>query len=72
MTKKYRSRFKSMVVYTDGESIYDSGGYIIEIDDLGGGEFIVIRENEGGSIQVNPDEWETLKHAIDTLIARCE
>lgn len=72
MTKEYRARIKSMTVNAEGESLYDSMGYIIEIDDLGGGEFVVIRDNEGNSIQVNPEEWETLKYAIDTLIQSCE
>lgn len=72
MTKKYRARIKSMTVNAEGESLYDSTGYIIKIDDFGWGEFIVIKDNNGNSIQVNPEEWETLKYAIDTLIPLCE
>jgi hypothetical protein len=45
----------------------------IEIADEGGGEFVVVSQDADGhgKISINPEEWPTLRRAIDDAIKQC-
>lgn len=57
----------------EGEPIFSEMGYQVEIDDVAGGEFVVVHCNMSGydKIAINPGEWDVLKPAIDEMIKRC-
>lgn len=50
------------------DTIFHECAFSIEIDDEGGGEFLVIRScTERGSLSVDVDEWPALRDAIDFM-----
>jgi hypothetical protein len=62
---------KSVIISKTG--LFDEYATLIEIDDLGGGEFIVVtqpRRDEG--IGIEADEWPYIRAQIDKMFADIE
>lgn len=72
----YETRITRIVVQNPNESIYAESTTTIEIDDMGGGEFVVLNQtSEDGSenmISINPDEWPTIRKAVDQMVKACK
>jgi hypothetical protein len=73
---KYETRIIKVVVAPKGEPIFSELATTIEIGDDAGGEFVKVTQ-EGGhtatskSVCFDPDEWVTIRGAIDDMISKC-
>jgi hypothetical protein len=72
----YEMRIIKIVVAPKGEPIWSEQATQIEIVDEAAGEFVKVTQ-EGGhtdlakSICFGPDQWVTIREAIDDMIAKC-
>lgn len=68
----YETRITRMTVASEGKPLFSEQATHVEIDDAGGGEFIVITQcgdNERpGVIAIDKAEWAHITHAVDTLM----
>lgn len=64
---KYITRTTALTVLPEGKPIFDELATKIEIEDESGGEFLIIRQ-ENGSIRIGRDEWPELIRAIDRMM----
>ena len=75
MTEKdrFETRTIGLLVAPQGESIFSDCITEIRIDDDAAGEYVVVRQNDrpDNSIAITPDEWPTIRAAIDQMIAAC-
>jgi len=69
MTMEHRPL--AVIVLPDSETIFHEQATRIEIDDQGAGEYVVIRQYEGGKITVDPAEWPLLRAAINRMVRQC-
>ena len=73
---KYETRIIRVVVAPKGEPIWSEQATTIEIADDAAGEFVKVTQ-EGGhtatskSVCFDPDEWVTIRDAIDDMITKC-
>jgi|TARA_Y100000310_G_scaffold182627_1_gene182702 hypothetical protein len=69
-----KPRTTQVTLTKDGGDIFDEGNYVISVDNIGGGEFISVRElcNEEHEIGINPDDWPELRNAIEDMIEACK
>lgn len=69
---KYETRVTRLTVAPEGDAIFSEKATHIEIEDEAAGEFITIKQVndciERGEIQISPEEWPTLKAAIETIL----
>jgi hypothetical protein len=70
---EYETLTAALLVVAKGESLYHTTATRIEIDDEAAGEFVILRQDDRTEegIAINPEEWPTLRAAIDQMIARC-
>ena len=72
---KYIIRPTSWIVGPSEEPAHSLQMTTIRIDDEGGGEFVVLeQENDTGpvhQISIDPEEWPTLRKAIDDAVKQC-
>ena len=55
-------------IHLTPDTIFHERAFSIEIDDEGGGEFLVIRSAcEPGALAIDVDEWPALRDAIDLM-----
>lgn len=54
----------------EGEPTFSEKGYTVSIQDEGGGEYVEI-EDPAGKIGINPEDWPSLKEAIDIAVQQC-
>lgn len=64
------TRVTRLHVLPEGEPLFDERGFRVEIDDEGGGEFVVIKDSEG-KIRLSAEEWPALRRAIDRMVKEC-
>lgn len=64
------TRVTRLHVLTEGEPLFDERGFSVEIDDEGGGEFVVVHDRDG-EIRLNAEEWPALREAIDRMVKEC-
>jgi len=69
----YETRIKAVVVLPKKEPLFSEMGTTVSIDDTAAGEFVEVSQNapDTGKILINPDEWQTLRTAIDKMVAEC-
>ena len=67
----FETRTLALAVMPEGEPIYQERATRVAIDDECGGEFVVVEQGDGGKISVDPNEWPTLRAAIDRMVAEC-
>ena len=70
-TMNYQTRVTKMTILPEGEPIFSEWATHIEIDDEGGGELVVVSQ-ENGKIRIDPDEWRPLCEAINKMISECK
>jgi hypothetical protein len=76
VSKSYRTRITKLVVLPKGEPLFSEQATEIEIEDEAAGEFVKVTQQGGSteyskSICFEPEEWPTIKKAIDLMIGRC-
>jgi hypothetical protein len=65
----------AVIVKPEGEPIYSERATIVRVDDEAGGPFVIVEQNgraDTGKIMIEPDEWPTLRKAIDQIMKLCE
>lgn len=67
----YNARVTTITVTADEKPTFDERSTVIRIEDEGGGEFVTL-EQSGGKLCFDPDEWPTIRAAVDTLVADIE
>lgn len=72
MSAEYIIREKSLIVTKAGEALTDETNTIVEIEDEGCGEFVIVRHGDSNAIRIDPDEWQTLRKAIDRMVKECK
>lgn len=74
MTKPYEIRTTSLTVAPVGEPTFSEMATTVEICDEAAGEFVEVTQHgrvDIGKIQINPEEWPSLREAIDRMIKAC-
>lgn len=74
MAKPYEIRTTAMTVASVGDSTYSEMATTIAIADEAAGEFVEVTQHgrvDIGKIQINPEEWPSLREAIDRMIKAC-
>lgn len=74
MTKHYEIRTTAMTVAPEGEPTFSEMATTVEICDEAAGEFVEVKQRgrvDIGKIQINPEEWPSLREAIDRMIKAC-
>lgn len=66
----HTNRVTRLHVMPEGEPLFSEQAYAVEIDDEGGGEFVVVRDREG-KIRLNAEEWPALCEAIGRMVKEC-
>jgi len=70
----YEIRTTSMTVAPVGQATYSEMATTVEIADEAAGEFVEVKQRgrvDIGKIQINPEEWPSLREAIDRMIKAC-
>lgn len=70
-TMNHQTRVTKMTILPEGEPIFSEWATHIEIDDEGGGELVLVSQ-ENGKIRIDPDEWRPLCEAINKMISECK
>lgn len=65
--KEYQTVLKSIMVKTKESGINDGGATVISLDDVGGGLFVAVEQDEE-RIGINPDEWPLVRDAIEEML----
>lgn len=72
---KYETRVTRLAVLPSGEKLFSETCTEVRITDEAGGEFVEVTQDKGslenGMIQINSDEWPSLRDAIDQMIKEC-
>lgn len=74
MTDKYETRTVKKVMWPAGVDLFDERATTVEIEDEGGGEFVVVRQHDPGhgGLAIDASEWPTLRALIDEMVAECK
>lgn len=73
---EYEARVVAMVVGPKGDPLFSERATRIEIVDEAAGEYVRVSQVGGHTCEskfllVDPEEWSTVRAAIDTLVAAC-
>ena len=72
MSGQYEIRITRLTVNKPGEPIFSPHATTVEIEDEACGEYLVIRQHndqaKAGEIAITPEEWPTIKEAIERLL----
>lgn len=71
----YQTRTVSVVVLPKGHELFSEMATTISITDEAGGEFVEVtqsREDGLKKIAIEPQEWPSIRAAIDRLIGECK
>lgn len=64
-----------LTVVPEGEPIFSERAFVVQIEDEAGGEFLSIQCHDdqcaNGQIRLDPDDWESLREAIDQMVKEC-
>ena len=77
MTKYIIRTTRLTVCREDSQQLFSETSTDVSIDDEAGGEFVVVQQKSittaelDQKISIDPDEWPTLRAAIDTMVAEC-
>lgn len=73
--KEFEIRTTHVIVLPKGEPLFSEFGTEVFIEDTSGGEFVVInqeQQDQYGKVAISPEEWPSLKLAIETMIKNCK
>lgn len=67
------TRVTKLTITPDGEPLFSERATDVLIDDEAAGEFVVVEQHadELGKIAIDPDEWPTLRAAINRMVKEC-
>ena len=71
---EYETRIMSIIVVPEGEPTFSEFVTEVRIVDEASGEFVEVSQDgrtDTGKIAICPDEWPTLRAAIDRMISEC-
>lgn len=72
---EYEVRTTAVTVAPVGEPIYAESAFTVRIDDEAAGEFIVVCQSRDAApdteLRIDPEEWPTLRDAIDRMHTQC-
>ena len=72
---EYETRTIKVLVGVKGEPMYNELGFVIEITDEGGGEFLEVYSTTGesgeGNLRIDSRCWPALRDAIDKMLKEC-
>jgi hypothetical protein len=71
---EYEVRTTAVIVVPKGEPIFAEGATTVMIDDEATGEFLVLTQSDDSgdqSIRIDPEEWPTLRDAINRMHMQC-
>jgi hypothetical protein len=71
MTGEMETRPLALIVVPSGEPLFHERGTRIEVEDEGAGEYVVVSQNEGGKVTIDPGEWPLLRAAINRMVKQC-
>ena len=75
LQSEYEIRCASLVVVRSGMASWHESATFVSISDEGGGDFVEVSQTPldrlNQIIAIDPDEWPTLRLAIDKMIAAC-
>jgi hypothetical protein len=68
-----KTRVTQITIVPEGEPIFSEYGHTVRIEDEAAGEFIVIEDHnqEYSKIAISPDDWPTLRRAINRMVKNC-
>lgn len=66
----YRLLTTQVTVVPDGEFTYSEKATHVCLDDEGAGAFLVIKQYRG-AIAIDPDEWPSIRDAVEKVLAVC-
>lgn len=72
---KYKTRVTRLTVLPEGQPTFSEMATTVEIADEAAGEFVEVTQHgraDIGKIIIHPEEWPTLRAAINRLIRQCE
>lgn len=68
----YEIRVTEWIVCKKGGTIFDDGNVRVRIEDEAAGEFVVVDSlDENGKVRLNPEEWPTVRNAIEIAVEAC-
>ena len=74
-TVEYETRTIKVLVGMKGEPMYNELGFVIEITDEGGGEFLEVYSTTGesgeGNLRIDAASWPALRDAIEKMLKEC-
>jgi hypothetical protein len=68
---EYERKTISVMILPVGEPIFSEQAIEVRITDEAGGEFIEIRGNSDSVVGIDPEQWPTLRAAIDYMVKEC-
>lgn len=68
---EYETLLTAITLKPKGEALYSDEATRISLDDTGGGMFVTVSQGYR-EICINPDEWTTLRDAIERMLALCD
>ena len=68
--KQYEARVTMITVAPEGETTFSEAATTVMVQDEGAGEFVVIHQDDA-EIRFDPDEWPTLRRAINRIVRSC-
>ena len=69
-----RTLIGSMIVLPEGQPIYSEMATTVRLQDEAAGPFVEVEQHgraDIGKIAIDPEEWPTLRAAIDKMIEAC-
>ena len=69
--KTYETLTTAVTVLPAGDPLYSEYSTTVELDYEAADKFITVTQ-ESGKVAITPEEWPTLRQAIDDMIGRCE
>ena len=68
------TRVTKLTITPDGEPLFSNQATDVLIDDEAAGEFVVVEQRADGmgKIAIDPDEWPTLRAAINRMVKGCQ
>jgi len=67
------TRVTKLTITPDGEPLFSERATDVLIEDVAAGEFVVVEQRADGmgKIAIDPDEWPTLRAAINRMVKGC-
>jgi len=68
------TRVTKLTTTPDGEPLFSERATDVLIEDMAAGEFVVVEQRADGmgKIAIDPDEWPTLRAAINRMVKGCQ